>query len=60
MIEKNKIYTIQPISTNIENITLYQDEQIKILEVKINTVKFLRINTNEILELPIFAIKTII
>lgn len=60
MIEKNKVYTIQPISSNIENITLYQDEQIKILEVKINTVKFLRINTNEILELPTLAIKTII
>lgn len=57
---KDKIYTIQPISADIENITLYQDEKIKILEVKIDTVKFLRINTNEILEIPTLALKLII
>lgn len=60
MIEKNKVYVIQPISVSIENIILYQDEKIKILEVKNNTVKFLRIITNEILEVPTLALKTII
>ncbi|WP_349764107.1 hypothetical protein [Fusobacterium sp. SYSU M8D902] len=58
--QKNKIYTIQPISVEIEGIIFYQDEKIKVLEVKVDKTKLLRINTSEILEMPTIAIKTII
>lgn len=53
----NEIYSIQPLSVAIETITLYQDEKIKILEMKNEKVKFLRLKTNEILEVPKMAIK---
>ena len=53
----NQIYTIQPITLEIDKIILYQDEQVKILEIKNGNVKFLRLRTNEILEVPKMALE---
>ena len=53
----NQIYTIQPITLEIDEVTLYQDEQVKILDVKNGNVKFLRLRTNEILEVPKMALE---
>ena len=53
----NQVYTIQPITLEIDEITLYQDEQVKILDVKNGNVKFLRLRTNEILEVPKMALE---
>lgn len=52
-----QVYTIQPITLEIDEITLYQDEQVKILDVKNGNVKFLRLKTNEILEVPKMALE---
>lgn len=56
----NQVYLIQPISFETENFTLYQDEQIKILEIKNGEVKFLRLKTNEVLVLSEYALKFVI
>ncbi|MSS61455.1 hypothetical protein [Fusobacterium sp. FSA-380-WT-2B] len=53
----NQVYTIQPITLEIDEITLYQDEQVKILDVKNGNVKFLRLKTNEILEVSKMALE---
>ena len=42
MLKLNKIYVIRPLEVEIGNIILFQDEKIKILEITLNKVKFLR------------------
>lgn len=57
MLKLNKIYVIQPLEVEIGNIILFQDEKIKVLEVTLNKVKFLRCKNNEILEVPSKALE---
>lgn len=60
MLKVNKIYTIQPLEVEIENIILFQDERVKILMVNLATIKFLRYKTNEILEVPTRALEIVV
>lgn len=48
MLSKNTIVTIQPLKLHIDELILFQDEQLLILEVTNTTVTFKRLSTNSI------------
>ncbi|MCW6660005.1 hypothetical protein NHG25_05870 [Aerococcaceae bacterium NML191292] len=60
MIEQNALLTVQPISVQIDNITLYQDETLLVLSVKNGIVEIKRMTDETVIKLPIVALKVII
>lgn len=60
MIEQNALLTVQPISVQINNITLQQDEILLVVSVERGIVEVKRMTDGTVIKLPIVALKVIV